>query len=224
MTNDRSLRLARRLLTLAAGATLALTAAACGNVTAGGFTEVRVDVSGNATDPSPLSTLLEAATAPSAATASDPLPSSHGDAEEAEGEVEIDVRLALVSETGGVVPLGRDDIRIKLDLRGVNEAEAVSELVPSGRYTGLRMAFVHIQVEVEGGLIVGDQEITGTVSVHLEDPELVLVRPIDIEAVEGGTVALLVDLNTPAWLAAVDPDTRTVDASVFAARIDVVVR
>ena len=224
MRNDRSLRVARRLRAMAMATGLALTAAACGNVTAGGFTRVNVEVSGDAAEPSPQPSLLESGQALPAPLTSGPLPSSHDDAEGAEGEVEIDFRPSLVSETGNVVSLGRDDIRIRLDLQGVNRAEAVSALVPAGHYTALRLAFTHIQVEVSDGLIIDGQPITGELRVELEDPELVVDRPLALEAVEGGTVELLVDLNTPAWLAAVDPVTRTIDATAFAALVDAVVR
>lgn len=222
--SDEPLRLPRHFLALAVASVLVVTAAACGNVTAGGFTEVTVDVSGDAPDPLAQPTLIASVQEPSAGSPSGPLPSSHDDAEEAEGEVEIDFRPSLVSETGAVVPLGRDDIRIRLDLQGVNEAEAVRELVPVGRYTELRLTFTHIQVEVSAGLIIDGQLVQGEIDVDLEDPELVVTHPLDIEAVEGGRVGLLVDLNTPAWLAAVDPVTLTIDATVFAGLIEAVVR
>ena len=214
---------ARRLAALVATAVATLAFAACGNITVGGVTEVTVGVSGDAADPLPQPELFASAAGLSSASRAEPLPSSH-EAEDAEGEVEIDFTLALVSESGDVVSLGQDDIRIRLDLQGVNEPEAVNELVPTARYTGLQITFTHIQVEVEAGLVIDGQEIIGEVHVELEDPELVVVRPVDIEAVEGSHALLLIDLNTPAWLAAVDPVTRTVDVSVFAGLIDVVAR
>lgn len=224
MTNDRWLACAGRLLALTVSTVVVLAAAGCGNVTAGGFGEVTVDVSGDAGDPPAQPAILESTAALSTGSPSGPLPTSHDDAEDAEGEVEIDFRPSLVSEAGEIVPLGSDDIRIKLDLQGVNRAEAVRELVPVGHYTELRLRFTHIQVEVSDGLIIDGQPVIGEIDVDLEDPELVVSRFLDIEAVEGGAVELLVDLNTPAWLAAVDPVTRTIDASVFAGLIDVVVQ
>jgi hypothetical protein len=213
------------MLLAAAGIGWAL--AACGNVTVGGFTRVTVDVSGDAADPLPQPAVLAAvsgfASTSPAASAERPLPAPD-EAEEPEGEVEIDVRLVLVADDGSSVALGRDDIRIKLDLQGVDEAEAVNDLVPAARYTELRISFTHIQVEVEGGLVVDGQPITGELHVELEDPELLVSRPLDIEAVEGTRVELLVDLNAPDWVRAVDPATRTIDAMVFAGLIDVVAR
>jgi len=219
----RSIHLVRRSAVVLAAAALALSASACGNVTAGGFGEVAVAVSGDSPDPAPQPTLL-ASSSVGALSEAPQAPPTLSETEQAEGEVEIDVRLELLAETGEVVPLGQDDIRIKLDLQGVDEVEAVRELVPAARYVGLRMRFIHIKVEVSGGLIVDGVPIEGEVEVQLEDPELVVEKPLDIEVTEGSTVELVVDLNTPAWLASVDPDTRTVDASVFANLLDLVVR
>lgn len=218
----RSKRLIRALTTPAVTA-LALVTAACGNVTVGGFGNVTVSVTGDAADPLPQPTLLSSSAGLSSPSHPGPQPSSH-EAEDAEGEVEVDFTLAIVSETGAVVSLGQDDIRVRLDLQGVDEAEAVEAVVPSARYTELRMTFTHIKVEVEAGLIINGQEIVGEVRVELEDPELIVSRPVDIDVLDGTIVELLVDLNTPAWLAAVDPVTRTIDASVFAGLIDLVVR
>jgi hypothetical protein len=202
---------------------LALGVAACGNVTAGGFSEVSVAVSGDSPDPAPQPAVLAPSVAGATAAPEPALPSSH-ETEEAEGEVEIDFTLALLSESGEVVALGEDDIRIKLDLQGVEESEVVRELVPVARYTGVRMRFTHIKVEVSGGLVIDGVPIVGEVHVELEDPELVVESAIDIEPTEGSTVEMVVDLNTPRWLAAVDPVTLTIDASVFAGLVDVVVR
>ena len=223
--NHRSTQLIRRWGAAAAAAGFAWLATACGNVTVGGFTNVAVAVSGDSPDaaPAPQPSVLASGLGPSAVAAAGALPTSH-EAEEAEGEVEVDLTLTLVSESGRVVSLGRDDIRIRLDLQGANEAETVDELVPAARYTGLRVTFTHIQVEVSQGLVVDGQPVVGEVHVELEDPELVVARPLDLDATPGGRVELLVDLNTPAWLAAVDPELKTVDASVFAALVDVRMR
>jgi hypothetical protein len=223
------MRLARRLAGVAGSVAFAFVIAACGNITVGGFQNVTVDVSGNA----PETTQPITFTSPAALSVTEgPRPSDYpaeaaeeaDGEEEAEGEVEIDVRLALVTEAGNVELLGRDDIRIRLDLQGSDEAEAIDALVPTARYTALRLTFTHIKVEVERGLVVNGEEIVGEIHVELDDPALVVTRAVDIQAIAGSRVDLLVDLNTPAWLAAVDPVTRTVDASAFAALIDLVVR
>jgi hypothetical protein len=53
---------------------------------------------------------------------------------------------------------------------------------------------------------------------------LPVTRAIDLDIADGSSVELVVDLNAPAWLQAVDPLTGLVDESVFAALVDVAVR
>ena len=105
---NRSRQPTPRLTGLIVAAGLSSAFAACGNVTVGGFTRVTVDVSGDAADPAPQPGIVATADGLASPLRGVALPVTHG-AEEAEGEVEIDLRLALLSESGEVVPLGHDD-------------------------------------------------------------------------------------------------------------------
>jgi hypothetical protein len=200
-------RHARAALLAATAAFAVLAANGCGNVTAGGLAEVTVDVSGDAPAPAP---------APTATVMPAPARSSHEIT--LEGDVEVDFTLALVSETGSVQQLVEDDVRVEVDVQGDNEAQAVSTLVPPARYTELRMTFTRVRVQIISGL-----PIIGPVDVEIEEP-LLVARPLDLEAQSEGSVAMLVDLNAPAWLVALDPLTRKIDPAVFASLVEVVVR
>lgn len=207
---------------VALGATLVgLVAGGCGNVTVGGYTEVNVNVSGDA----PAATPTAQATLLGGAAASSPLRVEGV----AEGEVEIDFQLFLISQDGTSVRLGpgQDDIRVKIDIQGSTEAEPVrNQLIDAGRYTELQIVFKKIQVEVSQGLVVDGQEITGEVDVELSGTDLLVARPLDLVAVDGSTVTMVVDLNAQSWLAAVDPNTQpyTINEEVFADLVDVVVQ
>jgi hypothetical protein len=178
-------------------------AAGCGNLTPGGFTgDATVVVSGDA------DTL-------------GPLPSSHEN--EAEGNVEVEFLVFLISESGAPLQLGDEEIRVKVDLRGRSEMDVIDrELIPAIRYTELRLIFTDIDAEVSG-LVIDGVEIM-EVRVELEDLSLLVARPIDLDVTSGNSVELLIDLNTPAWLQAVDPLTGTVDETVFQSLVNVVVR
>ncbi len=193
-------------------------ATGCGNVTAGGLGEATVFVTGNdepaAPAPQPSSSALQAP----------PSPSSPDEAEEAEGTVEVEFMVFLVTDRGTQNRLGRDEIRVKVDLQGLEEPEVVSERIPAIRYTELLLVFTEIKVEVEGGLIINGEPIMGELHVELEDLSLPVTRAIDVDISEGQSVDLVVDLNAPAWLAALDPVTRTIDESVFAGLVNVVAR
>jgi hypothetical protein len=191
---------------------------ACGNLTAGGYGEADVFVSGDAEDPAPPPTMYAAPTPISAPLLAD-------DDDEAEGEVEVELELFLVTDAGDPVRLGRDELRVRVDLQGVEPEHAVvrQRLSAPARFTGLRMVFTEIHAEVEAGLVIDGVPILGEVHVELEDVHLEVVRPIDIDLLEGETVELVLDLNAPAWLAAVNPITRTVDETVFASLVSVAV-
>lgn len=216
-------------LRIAVGSTLiAVASAGCGNVTVGGYSEVSVNVSGDAPAPTPTAPAPapQMAVAPMAAVRT-PAASSPLRAEgEAEGEIEADFRLFLVSETGESIELGSgDDIRVKIDVQGSTEAKPIeNQLIPAGRYTELRIVFTKIQVEVSQGLVIEGQEITGEVDVELSGSDLPVTRPLDLVAVDGSMVTMRVDLNAQSWLTAVDPATQTINEDVFAGLVDVVVQ
>jgi hypothetical protein len=209
-------------LLIVAAAVLSIGLGGCGNLTGGGFAQVDVSVTGDH-EPPPPSPFVAAMFAP-AMFAPVGSPVLADEAEEAEGEVEIDFQLYLVGESGGERRLGEEELRAKVDVQGVTLDESVSGWpISAERYTELRIVFTKIQAEIEGGLVVDGVPIAGEVHVELEDVSLEVVRAIDLDVHDGEMVELILDLNAPAWLTAVDPLTRTVDETVFAALMNVVV-
>jgi len=217
MKNDSTVdSLARRSRSLVALITAPLILTACGNLTGGGFGEAAVVVSGDH-EPAPPSPAIVASKTPAAG------PALADEEEEPEGEVEIDMQLFLVDDLGHQTQLGGDELRVKVDLQGVIPEEAARRFVAAVHYSELRVIFTKIQAEVEAGLVINGIPILGEVHVELENVHLEVVRPIDVDLQEGEAVELVLDLNAPAWLAAVDPLTQTVDATVFASLVGVAV-
>lgn len=140
-----------------------------------------------------------------------------------EGEIKLEFLLFLEAADGSSVPLSDTLIEVELDVEGDIEADAVSRQVPATRYTGLRIVFEEIEVEIDAGLVIDGVPILGAVDVEIEG-SLPVVKPLDLEVEPDQRVALLVDLNAATWLEAVDPDTHVVDPTVFANAISVVVR
>jgi hypothetical protein len=206
-----------RLLATAGSALAVLAAAACGNLTPGGLTgDVTVSVTGDA------DTLSAALVAAQPALAPVTLAGPALSAEEAEGELEVEFQAFLVSESGGTLQLG-DDLHVKVDLRGRTEADdVVAQKVPALRYTELRLVFTKIHAEVEG-LVIDTVQVT-EVNVELEGLSLEVPVPLDLDVRDGDVVDLVVDLNSLAWLGAVDPLTGAVDETVFADLVRVVIR
>lgn len=206
----RSATLRRSLAALLLGLALA----GCGNLTAGGLTgEAAVTVSGDAPDPTAASP---------AAVAS--WPALQEGEEEPEGEIEAEFRLFLDDADGGSVALSEDPLRVRVDVRGRRQEDAVDAVVPSARYTDLRIVFSHIEIEVESGLIIDGVPVVGDLEVELEGGTLTVTRPLDLDIGDGERVDLLVDLNAEAWITAADPDLRKVAEEVFAQAITVTVR
>ena len=190
---------------------------ACGgNLTAGGLTETEVRVSGDAPDPPPTG---------AAAWGSGPwTQSDDDDAEEAEGEIEADFLLFLERSDGSLLRLTDQEVRVDLDIQGEQEVSAVVRTVPAERYTALRVVFSEIEVEIDAGLVIDGQPVTGLVSVDVELEGITVVRPLDLDFSDGDREELLLDLNTRAWITAVDPERLQVSAQAFADAIRVEVR
>jgi hypothetical protein len=189
---------------------------ACGNLTVGGFGEATVAVSGDAPDPTPAPTPTpRMSVQPSSAP-----PSLTSHQTQLEGHVEVKFSLYMVAEGGDALQLGEDELEVSVDLRGESEAEPVdAQLIPATRYIELQMVFTDIRAEVEG-LMVGGTPIA-EIHVELDDVTLPVTRPLDLEVAPGESVRLVVDLNSLAWLEAVDPVNLTVDGAVFASLLDV---
>ena len=179
--------------------------AACGNLTAGGVGEAEVAMSGDAPD--------EGAS-PQMAVVDGPAATDHDD-DDPEGELEADLTVLLVSTDDETLTLTDGEVRVRVDLQGVEEPTIGSRVVSAGTYTSLRIVFTEIEVEVDAGLVIGGVEIVGPVEVEFEGV-LTVDRAIDVTIDDGERAELLVDLNAESWLQAVDPLTLTVDAAVVA--------
>lgn len=202
----------------------ALATAACGNLTAGGFGEVAVDVSGDAPESSPTYQASVVSADGPAEQDPDPLApllTDHDD--ELEGELEAEFSVFLVADDGELVPLTDGDVRVDVDLAGVREPEIATRLVAAGRYTGLRMVFREIDVEVDAGLVIDGMMVTGLIDIEIDEP-LEITKTLDLDVRESERARVLIDLNAGSWLEDVDPLTKTVDPQEFAADLTVTIR
>jgi len=194
----------------------------CGNFTAGGVTgEARVTLSGDAPDPVPTSSSPSIGSGEARLSA--PFPTNHDD-DQPEGEVEAEFRMYLVRENGSLVALTDTDVRVRVDLEGVEEPQVASQIVDAAAYTDFRIVFTEIEAEVDAGLIINGVEVTGPIDVELEGPDLVVEQPLSVDVGDGEVVEILVDLNAADWLQAVDPVAGTVSAQDFASFIQVTAR
>jgi hypothetical protein len=194
----------------------------CGNLTAGGEDgEAAVVVSGDAPSAPAAVQGLPSAAIPTVLT---PAARADDGGEEPDGEVEVAFRLYLVGPNDRVVSLSDDEVRVRVDVRGRQEADVVRRRVPAVHYDALRIIFTEIKAEVDSGLIIDGVPVVGEVRVELENASITVDKAIDLDVAEGGSVELLVDLNTETWLRSADPDLRRVAQAIFRDAVTVVVR
>lgn len=199
---------------------MSLLAPGCGNITAGGFGEVSVSVVGD--DPETGGAVTLDLDAPGSLSRVS-IGLSHDD--EPEGKLEIEFLASLVNSRGDVVPIDDKEIEVELDLVGFFEADAVVARLPADHYIALRIEFTEIEVEVDRGVVIDGIEIQGPIEIELEDDESIIIeRSLDARLLDGGRIDVLLDMNARTWLAAIDPDLRTVAERVFSQAIAIRVR
>lgn len=191
--------------------------ASCGNLTAGGFGEAKVVANGDAPE----------IAVQTAEPLSGPARTDHEEQEgeediDPEGDIDLEFRLYLESPTGATLELSDRDLQIELELDGSIEADVITARVPANSYSGLRIAFSEIEIDVEAGVIIDGQEVMGPVDIEFEDLEIFL--PLDLTVLDGSVVEILLDMNAATWLAFVDPATKTVMPEHFAEAVTVRLR
>lgn len=200
---------------------LLLALAGCGTLTMGGLAEVEVLVTADEPDPG---------TFPAAVAGLPPVgrqedgDDDDDDDDEAEGELEAEFLLYLLAEAGEPVPLTANAVQVQLDLQGDRRFGTGVESVPAGRYTALRAVFLDIEVEVDAGLVVGGDTITGAVDVEQEADTILVDKLVPVELGDEDRLEILLDLNAQTWLNQVDPTARTVAENLFTEAVTVRVR
>lgn len=209
---------------------LALLSGGCGNLTAGGARgETTVYVVGNGEDAAANAAATRLRSTGSSQIARTPVGTAAAAGEdeddEPEGEMELHFFLSLVRPDGTTEPLTDDEAQINIDLPGQQEVEVLTRSVPAGRYAGFRISFTEIEVEIDAGLVIGGDPVTGAVDVDLDETTLIVERSIDLTLEDGERSEVVVDMNATDWLTAVDPGPPpVVDGDVVASLIEVVAR
>ncbi len=117
--------------------------AGCGNLTAGGFGEAKVVANGDAPE-----TAVQTAEPLSGPARTDHEGQEGEEDIDPEGDIELEFRLYLESPTGASLELSDRDLQIELELGGSIESDVVTARVPANSYSGLRIAFSEIEIDV----------------------------------------------------------------------------
>lgn len=156
-------------------------------------------------------------------------PTSGGAAlREADASVAIDATVTVGAQVfldGG--PEGRVELTsgvqtVSTPAQGAADVKIADASVAAGLYTTVRVVFTRVEADVRSGLTVGGVPITGVVrvSASAQDP-IAIERSLRVEVAENGSAAVLVDLNTPVWLATTTPGTNVVARGAFTSAVAV---
>lgn len=181
----------RLLASVAAGILLAATLTGCGNLTAGGASEVEVVAASD--EAGVFSTADSEAGAPSVAPQVDPIT----------GDLSLTLEVVLVDEEGGSVQLTPGFEDVEMDLAAGTRADvAVAEISP-GEYETVVVRFT--RVEANNVSLPGSASFPSQVVVDLSDGTLEVERPVSLSLGDDDRVRLVVDLRSGIWILAADP-------------------
>lgn len=181
----------RLLASVAAGILLAATLTGCGNLTAGGASEVEVVAASD--EAGVFSTADSEAGAPSVAPQVDPIT----------GDLSLTLEVVLVDEEGGSVQLTPGFEDVEMDLAAGTRADvAVAEISP-GEYETVVVRFT--RVEANNVSLPGSASFPSRVVVDLSDGTLEVERPVSLSLGDDDRVRLVVDLRSGIWILAADP-------------------
>lgn len=191
-------------------AVVALTAAvllsACGNVTSGGVGEVEVLLSSEE-----VAELQETATAMLLADAAG---TSHGSS--IEGTLTVRVRSYARRGVGDFVELTDGVQEVTLSIGDPDPVQLARRAMPAGTYDAVRTFFERIEADIQRGLVIDGDSITGVIPVDLgSDGTFSAVALTGFDVVEGAETIVAVEMQSRVWLRLVDAVLRRVDIEDF---------
>ncbi|MFP3948244.1 MAG: hypothetical protein ACLFWG_05900, partial [Longimicrobiales bacterium] len=142
-----------------------------------------------------------------------------------EGQVDATLRVYLENDVGDRIPVVAEDSRAVVDVEGRSEATLSRVQLPVGSYPRARVIFTDVHADVEAELLVGNVPVEGRIDVGGPGVDSIVVeREAGITLEEDQEIQLLVDLNSPSWLAEVDLESMLVEAAIFQQEVQVEVR
>ena len=179
---------------------------ACGNVTSGGVGEVEVLLASDE-----VVELQEVATAMVLA---DPSLTSH--AASIRGTLTVSLRSYARRGIGDFVEITDGVQTVTVSLHDPAPIELARRAMPAGTYDAVRTFFGRIEANIESGLVVDGQVITGPVPVDLGPGGTVSVVTLTgFEVVEDASTVVAVEMQSRIWLRLVDAAVGSVDLEDF---------
>lgn len=220
----------RLVLVLLAGLAAGSGLAGCGDLTAGGFADADVAVTGDAGETGTAASVVgdpaaaDAAVDPAAARVPGPRLSATESAAGLEGTVRIRLGVELRADDGTWIEVGDGPSEVEVDAAGADVVTAIESAVEAGSYSRARISVHEVEAVIRSGLFETDPPAgrTDTVDVDFEGADRILVeRPLNLELEAGGSVRLVVNLNSIAWLRAATRALPVVGAEHFREAVEI---
>jgi hypothetical protein len=131
--------------------------------------------------------------------------------------VSLGLSVWLLDADGEPTVISGGHREISVDVEGETPVALGTMAVPVGAYSGVRVAFTHIEATVTSGLVGLDPLAAVTVTVDLEGaPAIEVERTLGVTVEDGDHVVATVDLRSQEWIGTVAlAAVKVVPAAVF---------
>ena len=193
-------------------------AAGCGNLTAGGASDVSLEVASDEAATPAVGARSAASASPESSTGEAP-PS--GVFSPLEGTISVTFSLRLVDAEGQEVEVTDGTQSVTLDMEAGTRVEVARTSVPAGDYELVQVTFLAIGAEITDS--PGQSQFPAEVEVDLSDGPLVVERPQALTLTPDDQVTLVLDLRSGTWLQAADPSDGRVARGIVQNAVRIVV-
>ncbi len=192
--------------------------AGCGNLTAGGASDVSLEV---ASDETAIPTVGARSTAsPSPESSGGEAPPT-GSFSPLEGTISVTFSLRLIDDEGQEVEITDGTQSATLDMGAGTRVEVARTSVQAGDYELAQVTFLAMGAEITDS--PGQSQFPAEVEVDLSDGPLVVERPQALTLTPDDQVTLVLDLRSGTWLQAADPSDGRVARGIVQNAIRIVV-
>lgn len=119
---------------------------------------------------------------------------------DAEGFVELEVAVALVDASGGLVPITDGTVEAEVAIGTSSRVPLSSRAVLEGVYPTIRVTFEEVVAQVEG-LLLNGTAVDGTVAVDLGGEPLTVDVALPVTVREDARSTVILQLHSLDWLA-----------------------
>jgi len=142
----------------------------------------------------------------------------------AEGSVSLRTRVFLRRGARGWLEVTPGVREISVSLHEGEERQLSTTRIPAGRYDAVRVDFSFVQAEVEQGLLIQGDTVSGPISVAIPTRGLAVLFPVQVTVSSDARTSLLLEIRAQQWLRKASRAGRFVTGEDFEAEVGLEVR